>query len=117
MNKSIFLLIGTLFALNVAHAAPDAGKRPDFSQQCAGKAVNTKISVKAGDRTMQGTCQLGFKPNTPNGLERGAMRDPVVQNACKGKTKGTATTIKLNGKSIAGKCDVMFRPEMNGMRP
>ena len=112
MKHLSWLLLGSILAFNSAQAAPDAGKRPDFSSMCAGKALNSKISVKHDDRTMQGTCQLGFKPNNPASLERGAMRDPALRNACNGKAKGAAVTAKVEGKNIAGKCEITFRPEM-----
>lgn len=79
---------------------------------CQGKAVNTKISQKMGDRSIKGTCQIGFKANNPNTLEHGAMRDPAVQNACKGKGKGSAVIAKVATKTVAGKYDVIFRSNM-----
>lgn len=112
MKKMIFLItVGLL--VTTAHAEQnDRGNRPDFSKLCQGKALNSKLTIKHGDRTMTGTCQMGFKSTNPNALERGAQRDPAIQNACKGKAKGTAVTAKINGKNIPGKCDINFRPDM-----
>ncbi|MQW92539.1 hypothetical protein GFH30_06820 [Acinetobacter wanghuae] len=110
--KKIALAIATLLtAITVVHAAPDA-KRPDMSKLCQGKALNSKVVSKHGDRTIEGSCQIGFKANNPQALERGAMRNPAVQNTCKGKAKGTAAVVKVDGKNIAGKCDITFKPNM-----
>lgn len=92
--------------------AYDDVKRPDTSKLCQGKALNTKVSQKIGDRTMAGSCQIGFKANNADALDRGAMRDPAIQNICKGKTKGAAVIAKVDGKSVSGKCDIVFRSDM-----
>lgn len=112
MKKMALLLTSALLAISAAHAAPEGGKRPDFGNLCQGKALNTKVNAKHDDRTIEGTCQMGFKANNPSALERGAMRDPAVQNACKGKAKGAVVNAKVSGKNVAGKCDVTFRPNM-----
>ena len=113
MKKIILLLASSVLTVTATYAAPnDKGSRPDFSQLCKGKAINTKVSTKHDGRTMNGTCQLRFVANNPASLERGAQRDSTIQNACKGKTKGTTTSVTLNGKNIPGKCDISFKPEM-----
>lgn len=110
--KKIALCIATAFiAISAAHAEPEH-KRPDISKLCQGKALNSKVVSKNGDRSIEGTCQIGFKANNPQALERGAMRDPAIQNACKGKAKGTAAIAKVDGKNISGKCDMTFKPNM-----
>ena len=93
MKRITLLLTTGLLAISAAQAVPD--QRPDMSQLCQGKGLNTKMSAKMGDRTMQGTCQIGFKAKHPNALEHGAMRDPDVQNVCKGKAKGTSVVAKV----------------------
>ena len=111
MKKWALVFTSVLFGFTTAHAAEDT-KRPDFSQLCNGKAVNTKLTAKHDGRSIEGTCQIGFKANDKNALQRGAMRDPAVKDACKGKAKGTAINVKIDGKQVAGKCDVQFRPNM-----
>ena len=112
MKKTIFIAFMTTLAFAQSHAAQE--KRPDPTQFCQGKAVNAKVVSKMGDRQMEGTCQIGFKASSPNALERGAMRDPAVQNACKGKAKGTSVVAKVNAKNIPGKCEIIFKG--NGRR-
>lgn len=113
MKRAIFVITTALLMMTTANAAPDSqGKRPDFGNLCQGKAVNSKVTAKHGDRTIEGTCQIGFKATNPNALDRGASRDPAIQNACKAKAKGSAVVAKLNGKNIAGKCDINFKPNM-----
>jgi len=113
MEKIASLLFAGLFATTAVYAAPESkGNRPDFSKLCQGKAVNTKITATHDGRSINGTCQLGFKANNPNSLERGAHRDSNIQNACHAKAKGAAVTVKYNGKNIPGTCDVLFKSEM-----
>ena len=112
MKKTVFIALMATLAFTQANAAQE--KRPDPAQLCQGKAVNAKVSTKMGDRQMEGTCQIGFKATNPNTLERGAMRDPAVQNACKGKAKGTAVVAKVDGKSVPGKCELISKG--NGRR-
>ncbi len=106
MNKLMLavLLLGAGFTVHAADA-----KRPDFSQLCQGKALNSKVKTQFDGRSIEGTCQLGFKANQANALERGQMREAAVQNACVGKAKGTAVNVKVANKSVAGKCDVVFK--------
>lgn len=111
MKTYLFAFTTALMMMSQAQAAPE-GSRPNFNQYCNGKAINTIVNLKNDGHPISGTCQLGFKANATNTLERGAMRDPIIQNACKGKSKGAAVTVKLNGKAIAGKCDVIFKSEM-----
>lgn len=123
--KKTTLVLMSLLALTTANTyagskAQGGEKRPDFNQLCLNKAVNTKVNAKHGDRTIAGTCQLGFKANNAQDL-RGGQRpaagqqrpSDVTANACKGKPKGTAVTVKIEGKNIAGKCDMIFKPTMN----
>ena len=109
MMALLLVLGGAMTAVN-AHAQPQ-GARPDFSKLCAGKALNAKVSTKMGDRTLQGTCQIGFKATKMEDLPRGAQRDPAVQNACKGKNKGQAVQVKVENKTVKGQCDIQFKPE------
>ena len=114
MKKIMLLLTLGLMGMSAVQAAPQNSARPDMSKLCQGKAINSKIKTTMGDRQIEGTCQIGFKANHPDALERGAMREPTIQNACKGKAKGQAVTAKMNGKMIAGKCDIIFKG--NGRR-
>lgn len=113
--KKVLLVVtlGLVWVMNV-QAAPDIGKRTDHSRFCQGKALNSKVNIKNNGRDIQGTCQLGFKANEANKLERGVMRNPSIQQACIGKAKGVSIIVKVNGKAIAGKCDVIFKPNMRG---
>lgn len=108
MKKTLLCFTAILFSMSTVQAAPDT-KRPDLSKLCQGKAINSKVSSKQGDRIFEGTCQIGFKANNSQTLERGTMRDTTIQNVCKGKTKGAATVAKVGGKNIAGKCDITFK--------
>ncbi|MBU3845665.1 MAG: hypothetical protein H9855_01560 [Candidatus Acinetobacter avistercoris] len=110
INIVLITLLMTFTAFNAS--AHDNTKRPDTTKLCQGKAINTRVSQKIGDRTLEGTCQIGFKANQSNGLDRGLMRDPAIQNACKGKVKNTAVVAKVDGKNIPGKCDIVFRSAM-----
>lgn len=112
MKKSLFVFCTALFTISTAYAHPE-NSRPDFSSFCKGKAVNSEIFIKNDGDSVEGTCVVGFKANQAANLERGVMRDPVVQNACKGKAIGTAVTVKVNGKSIAGKCEMTARIKRN----
>lgn len=113
MKKFVLGIVTSLFMLTTVNAAPDTqGKRPDFNNLCHGKAVNTKVKTKLGDRTVEGSCQIGFKATNANALERGDNRLPAVQNACRNKAKGSAVTVKVNNKNIAGKCDSIFKSNM-----
>lgn len=111
MKKISFAAMTLVLCSMNIHAANET-KRPDMSQLCKGKAVNSKASVKMGDNVRQGTCQLGFKPNQQQALGREAMRDAAIQKACVGKAKGAAVSVKFNGKTVPGKCDIVFRPNM-----
>lgn len=110
--KKIVLFAATLIAVSMNIQAHPEGSRPDHSKLCNGKAINTKVNVKADGHDIQGTCQLGFKANNPDALERGAMRDLAIQKACVGKAKGTAVTVKVNSKAVPGKCDIVFKSNM-----
>lgn len=110
--KKIVLIATSLIAVSMNIQAHPEGSRPDLSKLCVGKAVNTKINTKSNGHDIQGACQLGFKANNPDSLERGAMRDPVIQKSCVGKAKGAVVTAKVNGKSVPGKCDIVFKSNM-----
>ena len=113
MKKISLLLLVGVFGLSTAYADNNRpnGPRIDFSKQCQGKALNSKLTLKNDGRTMTGTCALGFTPNANVQLERGAMRDPAVQAACKGKTLNQNVSVKISGKTVAGKCAIRFMPE------
>ncbi|MBQ1494342.1 MAG: hypothetical protein IIZ37_05585 [Acinetobacter sp.] len=110
MRKMLFAATLAVLSVMNAHAAPDANKRLNHNQLCQGKEINSKVNINNNGRDIQGTCQLGFKPDQVKSLERGEMRDPSIQKACLGKSKGAPATITVNGKSINGKCDVVFKP-------
>ena len=112
MKQFGWIILGSILSITTVNAAPENGKRPDFSNVCIGKTLNTKMSIKHDGRNIPGICQLGFKPNYPASLERGAMRDPALRNICNGKTKGTTVIAKVNGKNISGKCDLTFKSDM-----
>ena len=107
---ALLLVLGGAMTTVQANAQPQ-GARPDFSKLCAGKALNSKVTAKMGDRTMQGTCQMGFKATKMDELPRGSQREPAVQNACKGKAKGQAVQVKVANKTVKGQCEIQFRPD------
>ena len=106
-------------------------------QACDGKAVGSAAQVKAGDKTIDGTCTMAFK------VDRKAMKDAraehkpmrgehrpmharmtkqfdqrlaerqakqqAIAKACQGKADGTAIAFKVGEQQINGKCTVRFQ--------
>jgi len=109
MKKLSLLLLSIIIGMATIQLTNAHPNREVFNTACLNKALNSKVSIKYDDQTINGTCQLGFKAKYPNELERGSNRNSAIQNACKGKIKGQQVVAQLNDKNIQGKCDLVFK--------
>lgn len=120
-------------------------ERHEFKKQaksaCDNKAAGTAVQIKVGDKTIDGTCAINFRP------DRGAMKDirmadhkdfqfkrgqeltaeqkaqmeqfradrqakwTAIQSACTGQSNGKQIQAKIDDKLIPGTCFVHFKPD------
>ncbi|MCH4246350.1 hypothetical protein [Acinetobacter populi] len=115
MKKQLLLICLFSSFAALTHANPPAGggfDRSAMNKLCNGKKIGDSISTKMGDRTVKGTCQLGFAATGNAQLPRGERgQNSPLEQACKGKKLNQATSVKVNGQTINGKCEVRFKAQ------
>jgi len=109
MKKIAVIITGMCFVMSAVHATAEDIQYTDILPLCEGKAPHVKVSTQLNGRTLQGSCQIGFKPHDPQNLKGYMMHEPALQNACKGKARTSTVVIHLAGKKVPGKCDLVFK--------
>ncbi len=109
MKKIAVIIAAMYFAMPVVHAAAESIPYSEILPLCEGKGPHVKVSTQIDGRTLEGSCQIGFKPHDPRTLEGYTIQEPTIQNACKGQARASTVVIHLAGKAVPGKCDLVFK--------
>ena len=109
---SAFISAMSFVNLAQAQTEPQRGgfDRNATAKLCTGKKIGQTINTKIGDRTVKGTCEIGFSATNPDTLPRGerGQNNPTAQ-VCNGKKQGQAVSVKVNGQTVNGKCELRLK--------